>query len=212
MMLDDFISVFRQVVNEFRILNEHFDSKANSKTVSYDIVFANWHRDMNKRYHELLLSMHWSTSSNLITKNEILFDVRYKEDYFVEIKYKFDQAYVSQFVASVKQYLTQFMELVHKLSAFNKTVDFKAISTTEEYDKLLPSWKKDVYESLTNTALDFHWANKTNLLGTNPLYFSVMFKDDCLMEMRINLLEDMTLERPVLLKSNEKEDNIDLLP
>ena len=211
MMLDDFISVFKQVVNEFRILNEHFDSKANSKTVSYDIVFSNWHRDMNKRYHELQLSMHWSTSSNLITKNELLFDVRYKDEYFVEVKYKFDQAFVSQFTGSVKEYLAQFIELVHKLVAFNKTVDFKTVTTSEEYEKLLPGWKKEVYESLTNTALDFHWMNKTSLIATNPLFFSVMFKDECLMEMKINLLEDIYIEKPILINPN-REENIDLLP
>lgn len=212
MMLDDFISVFRQVVNEFRILNEHFDSKTNSKTVSFDIVFSNWQRDMNKRYHELQLSMHWSTSSNLITKNQILFDVRYKDDYFVEVKYKFDQAYVSEFVSSVKEYLKEFEELVHKLSAFNKTVDFKAVATTEQYDKLIPSWKKEVYESLTNTALDFHWANKTNLIATNPLFFSVMFKDDCLMEMKINLLEEISIDKPTLINNVRTENDPDMLP
>jgi hypothetical protein len=208
MMVDDFISVFRQVVNEFRILNEHFDSKANSKTNSYDVIFSSWLRDMNKRYHELLLSMHWSTSQSMITKNEILFDVRYKEEYFVEIKYKFDQAYVSEFVANVKDYLVRFVELVKKLQAFNKQQDFKQNPRTEEYDKIIPAWKKEVYESLTNTALDFHWGNKTNLITTNPLFFSVMFKDECLMEMKVDLLEEEYVERKLII--DEKEEDVSL--
>lgn len=209
MMLDDFISVFKQVVNEFRILNEHFDSKTNSKTSSYDTIFSNWLRDMNKRYHELLLSMHWSTSQPLITKNEILFDVRYKDEYFVEVKYKFDHAYVSQFVTNVKDYLVIFVDLVRKLWAYNRQQDFKQHPRTEEYDKIIPAWKKDVYETLTNTALDFHWGNKQTLISTNPLFFSVMFKDECLMEMKVNLMEEEIIERK--LTFNDKEENIDLI-
>ncbi len=208
MMLDDFLSVFKQVVNEFRILNEHFDSKSNSKTMNYDIVFSSWLRDMSKRYHELLLSMHWGTSSPVIMKNEILFDVRYKEEYFFEVKYKFDPAFVATFVPNVKGAIERYFDMVKRLKAFNRTLDLKANPKTEDYEKLVSAWKKDVYETLTNTALDFHWGNNLPFIAQNPLYFSAMYKDEVLCEMRLNLMDDEDVTRPVLL--SDKDDDFDV--
>ncbi len=89
MSFEEFLRILEQILNEFIILNEYFDAITYSKTKDYDAVFFNWVKDMGKRYKNIYLSMHWATSAPLISKNQLLFDTKYRDDYFCEIKFLF---------------------------------------------------------------------------------------------------------------------------
>jgi hypothetical protein len=208
MTIDDFLKAFKQVVNEFRILNEHFDSKSKSNTFDYDAVFFQWTKDMNKRYHELPITMHWGTSSNLIAKNQILFDVRHRDEYYCEIKYRFDPKIIANFTNSFQNFIEVFLQIVKAFSLLNKDYDIKQHPLTSEYEKVFSEWKREMYSMLKDTALDIHWGNKLAQITLNPLFFTVMYKDDYLFEIKHKFMDEDELNKPVAISYDFDDDII----
>lgn len=190
MSIEEFMSVFKQIVNEFTILNEHFDSETKSKTTDYDVVFFRWTKDMSKRYKGIPLSMHWATSAPLITKNQILFNVRFKDEYFCEIKYIFNPGFVENFRSSMMNFLDVLFKLVKSFQKSNDAYDYKVKTKTSDYDVYFSNWKKEMYVVHTDIALDSHWGKKTELIEQNPVFLNIMFKDDCLFEIKYRFIDE----------------------
>jgi hypothetical protein len=184
MTIVDFTEILRQIINEFRILNEHFNNQNRSTTEDYDQISANWVRDMLKRFKNIPLNLHWATSSPHILKNQLLFDIRYTDEYFCELKYKFDETLIRGFVDSIKNILTDFQIVIKSFIAFNDTFDIDNKPATQDYEKEFSDWKKYIGNIAPNVTLDYHWGNKMESLLLNPIYLTVMFADDCLFEVK----------------------------
>lgn len=196
---EEFLGVFKQIINEFRILNEHFDAKTKSKTTDYDFVFSHWTRDMNKRYKGLPINMHWGTSSPQIAKNEILFDVRFKDEYFCEIKYKFDSKFVANFVNSFKEFVEMFLKIMESFNKFNKNFDIKSSPNITDYEKSFSNWKKEVYVIHPDIALDIHWEKKTETISQNSVFINIMMRNDYLFEKKHSFIDEGELLKPISL-------------
>ncbi len=182
--IDEFMHALRQITNEFRILNEYFDARFKSTTKDYDIVFLNWERDMIKKFNTFPLSMHWAISSPDIAKNQILFDIRHTEDFFCELKYKFDVKFIRAFEGNIKNYLDSFYEIVNRFVENNDAFDIDSFPKTADYEKYFQDWKKELNRIIPDIAVDMRWSNKLEPLVLNPAFLEVMFGDDCLFEVK----------------------------
>ena len=190
MFFEDFLSVFKQIINEFRILNEHFDSRMKSKTTDYDIVFSSWTMDMHKRYRGIPLNMHWATSFPQITRNQILFDVCYKNDYFCEVKYIFDPKFIANFSKSLKEFLETLQKIIKEFNFYNDNFDVNSNPEIADYDKSFINWKKELYNVFKDIALDIHWENKNTEIIKNSVFFTIMLRDDYLFEIKYSFKGD----------------------
>jgi hypothetical protein len=206
MFLEEFLNVLKQILNELRILNEHFDSKAKSKTIDYDVVFSHWTKDMARRYKGLPLNMHWGRSSPLITKNEILFDVRYKDEYFCEVKYKFDPQFVNQFKNSLLDFYEKFQLISKGFDDFKKNFDYKTNPKIDNFEKEFSNWKKEIYNIVQDVALDIHWDKKDELIEHNAVFFNFMLRDDYLFEMKRRFVDEREELRKSLMDVDEMND------
>lgn len=184
MTIDHFLSLFTQIVTEFRYLNEHFDSKVNSKIEAYDKVFANWKRDMYRFHNNLVFEMHWATSSPMIEKNEILFDVSFMGRYMCEVKYRFDPDFIRTYFTNVNEALQIFKVVVDEFMNLNQYFDTHVNPKIEDYEKVYGLWKSGVYGRYKQIALDLFWPTRGENIEEYPFYLKIMYKDDCLMEVQ----------------------------
>lgn len=195
MSIQEFINVFHHITNEFRILNEHFDAKTRSNTSDFDMVFSNWTRDMSHRYKEFSLNMHWAMSSNHISRNQILFDVRYKDEYFCEIKYSFDPVFIKNFPETLKNFLDVFQEVVIEFEKFVEKFPLDHQSVIADFEKVFLDWKKSIGERTQGILLDVHWTNKLEKLTMNPVLFTLMIRDEYLCEVKRKFVNEEELKR-----------------
>jgi hypothetical protein len=184
MFLEEFLKVFEQILNEFRILNEHFDAKSKSKTVDYDSLFDKWIKDMGHRYRGIPLTMHWALSSPNIAKNEIIFDVHYKDDYFFEVKYKFDKCFVEKFPDSTAKFLEVLRNITSEFFEFNEKYDLNAGPNMTDYELHFSDWQKRVYSGYSDVAIDINWENRAAAVQSTPFFLNVMMRDDFLAQIR----------------------------
>ncbi len=189
-----FIDILRKILNEFHILNEYFSSRYKSSTSDYDVVFSNWTRDMYKRYKSFPLSMHWATSSSLIAKNQILFDIRHIDNFFCEVKYKFDEKFIASFPNNIKKYLDSFFEINNMFSSAFIAYDKVEFPKNTDFEKYFQTWKKGINLTIPGTVIDIRWANKLEPVVLNPVYFEIMMQDDCIFEARYLFTEESSLE------------------
>jgi hypothetical protein len=179
-----FFDIIRKILNEFNILNEYFSGRYKSSTSDYDIVFLNWTKDMHKRYKDFPLSMHWATSSPLISKNQLLFNIRHFEDFFCEVKYKFDEKFIKAFPGSIKRYMDSFFELNNRFQEAFSAYDKGKFTKISDFEIYFQDWKKNINLSIAGTLIDIRWVNNLELVVLNPVYFEIMMADDCTFEAR----------------------------
>ncbi len=184
MKLEEFLTVFKLIINEFRILNEHFDSHAKSTTAEYDMIFFRWAKDMSRRYNGIPIRMHWGTSSRAIEKNQILFNILYKDDYFSEVKYCFNKSFVIEFQYSIKDAVLMLENIIKAFNLFNSLYDKNEYGEVADYDRAFNDWKKKGLNISPDIAVDIHWGNKEKDLLDNFFFLTVMFKDNYTFQMK----------------------------
>jgi len=185
-----FIAIFKQIISEFRYLNQHFDSKESSKISEYNTIFENWKRDMYRFHKELIFDMHWGTSSPLIANNQILFDVRYQGVYLCEIKYRFDPKFAATFIKNVHDALDIFKIILGELDNMIELFEVDENTKTSEYDTMFNFWKKGIVTRYTYIVVDIHWEKSIETIKDNILLFNIMYQDDCLFEVKNNLYDE----------------------
>lgn len=199
MSFEEFLRIFEQILNEFIILNEYFDSVTYSRTKDYDVVFFNWVKDMSKRYKNIYLSMHWATSAPLISKNQLLFDAKYRDDYFCEVKYIFTEVYTKRFRERFYSYIDNLRLIISNFEKFNKNYVEKPDTTLMEYESDFSKWKSESKFNIPDLAMDIHWFRKTEKILNNGLFFNVMFKDELMCQLKYKPYKDRTIEQYVTL-------------
>lgn len=196
MSFEEFLRIFEQILNEFIILNEYFDASTYSKTTDYDFVFMKWVKDMDKRYKNIYLTMHWATSVPLISKNQLLFDAKYRDNYFCEVKYVFLENYTKGFRERCYNYIDQLKMIVNSFEKFNKNfVEKENLSSIEDYEKNFLNWKNEIYSKQKDIAIDFHWLKKSEKIFNNFLSLNVIFKDEFLFELKTKPFIDKESEK-----------------
>lgn len=173
MEIDKFLLMFRQTINEFYFLNGHFDTKADSKTEDYDLVFMRWKRDMAHKFGQLNLVMHWATSSPLISANQVILDILHKTEYLFEVKYRFGDALHPSFDAIIGEFERVFADF----KASNEQYDFKTNDKTVQYDKYFSEWKKNRVNPDKDILVDILWGKNVEAIAENTLYLNLMYKD-----------------------------------
>lgn len=176
-------------MTEFRYLNEHFDRNDSSKISDYNRIFENWKRDMYRIRRNLIFDMHWATSSPVIAKNEILFDVRFQGKYLCEIKYKFDPKFVKTFAENVNSSLELFQDVATNFETLIASFDINGGKKSSDYESTFQDWKKLAYTKHAEMAIDVHWQKPNEVIEGNTLFLSIMYRDDCLFEVNYNLFE-----------------------
>ncbi len=175
MDIDKFLLMFRQVINEFYFLNNHFNAKPSSKTDEYDFVFLRWKRDMSHKFHDLNLHMHWATSSPLIAENQIILDVMHMTVYLFEVKYQFGD----ELHPSFDSIINDFKKIVEDFNDLNRKFDFKNNDKTADYDSYFYEWRQWYPLTLVSQDMiaDIIWGKKTDMIADNTLYLNLIFKD-----------------------------------
>jgi hypothetical protein len=192
MSFDEFLRILEQILNEFIILNEYFDSITYSRTKDYDEVFFKWLKDMNKRYKNILMDMHWATSIPIISRNQLLFDTRYKSDFFCEVKYVFTEDYVKNFRKKCINYIDISKMVGHEFENFNKNILASNEISIQEYEKEFSKWKSEECAKFENLTLDIHWLRLTEKVINNWLFFRIIFLDEFLLEIKSKPFVDKT--------------------
>ncbi|MGC8764898.1 MAG: hypothetical protein ACP5QT_03345 [Brevinematia bacterium] len=195
MSFEEFLRIFEQILNEFIILNEYFDSVTYSRTQDYDAVFFSWVKDMARRYKNIYLSMHWATSAPLISKNQLLFDSKYRDDYFCEVKYIFTEIYTKNFRERCYSYIDNLKAIVSSFEKFNKNYSEKPDTTLNEYENDFSKWKNEITQKNSGLAIDIHWFRRTERIINNGLFFNVMFKDEFLFQLKCKPYEEKVQEK-----------------
>lgn len=173
MDIEKFLMMFRQTINEFYFLNNHFNAKPESKTEDYDNVYMRWVRDMAQRFRNLNLRMHWATSSKFIAENQIILDVLYQSVYLFEVKYHFGDAIHPSFDSII----AEFKEIERDFSALNEFYDFENNDKTKDYDKFFYDWRKNYQLKNPDMIVDILWGKNTENIADNTLYLNLIFKD-----------------------------------
>ncbi len=186
-----YIDIIRKILSEFHILNEYFYSRYKSSTTDYDVVFMNWTKDMNKRYNDYPLSMHWATSSQLIAKNQLLLNASHLDEFFCEVKYKFDEKFIAAFPGIIKNNLDRSYEINNRFMTFFNAFDKEKFPKTSGFEEYFQNWKRDIYMNIPGIALDIRWTNKLDIVVLNPVYLKVMLQDDFIMEAKYMFAEIM---------------------
>ncbi len=193
---EEFLRIFEQILNEFVILNEHFASLEKSKTVDYDSIFFKWVKDMDKRFRNIFLSMHWATSAPLISKNQLLFDAKYRDSYFCEVKYIFSEFYTQNFRERFYNYLDNLRAIISNFNDFNKGFsNEKNDLVVIEYEKFFITWKSEIYSKFKDVVIDLSFLKKTEKLYNNYILLNILFKDELLFELKSTPFIDKDSEK-----------------
>ncbi len=178
--LDRFIRWFKEVIMEFYYLNDHYDTKKNSYTDSYDKVFARWKRDIYNKYKHMILHMHWVSDSHLVSENEVVLNVLFQSIYLFEIKYKFGDRININF----NDYLDKFKDITKAFESFTDDYDFKAQPEIVKFEEYFRKWKKDYKLDDSSILIDIAWKNTEKLYEDNALYLNIMYKDEYLFQVK----------------------------
>ncbi len=169
-----------QIINEFLFLNSYFNTKEKSRIFDYDMVFSRWKRDMFSRFREMLIHMHWATSSELISENQMIMNVFYRLDYHFEIHYQFGKEYPLEY----KSFLNTSRLLEEKYTKFQKNFDWEKFPTTSHYEKDFYSWKKSILDIPTDISFDLLWDQSSKKLIDNPALFNIIYGDFYLLQIK----------------------------
>jgi hypothetical protein len=126
--------------------------------------------------------MHWATSSPLIAKNQLLFDIKHIDDFVCEMKYKFNDKFVRTFNENLKKFIDSFCEILNRFYIYNETYEVDSYPRTIDYEMYFQIWKKEINLNVRDVTIDMHWQNKLELIVLNPVFLEVMFGDDCMFE------------------------------
>ncbi len=162
--LKDFLAIFGSLVNEFRVINEHFEMSVNSTTDDYDSVFDRWRQDIQRRFRQVSISRRWATDQKPILRNTLFFIVRYGQTYNTEVKYLFVEEFRKSFAENIKTAIDALMETLFRFQVF--VLLFKAEHETldrQEFEKEFLEWKKTLYKKADVYAVDFLWADEIKL-------------------------------------------------
>ncbi|OHD54234.1 MAG: hypothetical protein A2Y33_13100 [Spirochaetes bacterium GWF1_51_8] len=180
MELQKFFFVAETILGEFNFLNRHFDTKANFTTQSYNSVFANWRRDMFKKFREITLDMHWGNNSIKIAENQVFLDIFHQTQYLFEIKYVFGKD------SEVKygDFLKDLDKKIRYFDAFIFDVEITPTKSTAEFVNAFLEWKRKAPLTSIETTVDVQWETQSKLLIENNLFYNVIYKDEYLFQLK----------------------------
>lgn len=180
-----------QIVHEFLFLNSYFNTKVNKHVFDYDVVFSRWKRDMFNRFREILIHMHWATSSQEIEHNQIIMDVLFQTIFNFEIRYQFGKKIPLDF----KTFLEFAKLLEEEFRKFHNNFDSKNHRITSEYEKAFYEWKKNVHADLPGElTFDLLWENTSKLLIENAALFNIIYGDSYLVQIKMSFGESNASE------------------
>jgi len=160
--LKEFLSIFDGLVNEFRIINDHFEAHAKSTIEEYDTVFHRWRQDIQRRFRQVTIAHRWATNQTLVMKNTLFFIVRYGESYNCEVKYLFDPAFRMAFAETLRDAIDALMEAIFRFQVF--VLLYKAEHETidrQTFESEFLEWKKSLYKKADVYAVDFLWVESS---------------------------------------------------
>jgi len=211
--MKELIPIFIQIITEFRYLNENFNLEKNIKITNYDQIFSKWRIDMLSRYKNISLSMHWATNSDIITENQVLFDIRYTDNYFIEIKYQFDPQYITKFRYSCNEFIKILQNIYESLIELDKEFHAGKYSLTLEFENKFNEWKKEIYQIYPQITLDIYWTTNSKLISDNKYILNLIYKDIFMLEIKggISIYDDVfyniDLEK-IIKELGIKEENL----
>jgi hypothetical protein len=159
--LKEFLSIFDVLVNEFRIINDHFEAYPHSTIEDYDSIFHRWRQDIQRRFRQVVIAHRWATDQKLILQNTLFFIVRYGQTYNCEVKYLFTPQFRQGFGNLLREALDALIETLFRFQVF--VITYKADHDTiehTEFEKEFLEWKKTLYKQADVYAVDFLWAEK----------------------------------------------------
>ncbi|URA09164.1 hypothetical protein [Thermospira aquatica] len=163
--LKEFLSIFDALVNEFRIINDHFEMNANSTTEDYDGVFDRWRQDIQRRFRQVVIDRRWATNQKLILRNTLFFIVRYGKTYNTEVKYLFTEEFRKEFAEQIRNAIDALIETLFRFQLFVlvfKTEHEKI--NRGEFEKEFLEWKKTLYKKAEVYAVDFLWVDEIEMV------------------------------------------------
>ncbi|MFN4216993.1 MAG: hypothetical protein ACK4HQ_06310 [Brevinematales bacterium] len=205
--LKEFLSIFDLLVNEFRIINDHFEANTHSTIEDYDIIFHRWRQDIQHRFRQVVIGHRWATDQKHILQNTLFFIVRYGDSYNCEVKYLFTPQFRQEFGNLIREALDALVEIIFRFQVFVLTYksDHDDINHTE-FEKEFLEWKKSLYKQAEVYAVDFLWveppANEKNQ-QENRVELTLSQKDNIVFFVRYNLDTP-----PPLIKEIQVEEDI----
>lgn len=178
--IERFLRWFQDVIREFYYLNDHYDTKKNSFTDSYDKVFTRWKRDIYNKYKHMILHMHWVNDSHLVNENEVVLNVMYQSTYLFELKYKFGD----QININFAEFLEIFKEIAVAFQAACDKYPFEQQKQVSDFEQYFREWKKEYRIRDHDIVLDLAWKNNEPNIEENDLYLNIMYKDEYLFQVK----------------------------
>ncbi|MCX7883070.1 MAG: hypothetical protein N2314_07605 [Brevinematales bacterium] len=167
--LKEFLAIFDVLVNEFRIINDHFEANVHSTIEDYDNIFHRWRQDIQRRFRQVVIGHRWATNQRPILQNTLFFIVRYGNTYNCEVKYLFNPQFRQEFGTLLREALDALSEILFRFQVF--VITYKADHPTldhHEFEQEFLEWKKTLYKQADVYAVDFLWAEEMATEEENP--------------------------------------------
>lgn len=171
--LSRFFMWIRQVVSEFYVLNTHFETEVTNPVQAYEGIFNSWRLDMSKKYRQIMLHMHWATSSPIIQNNSVVLDVMHRSFYLFEINYRFGDELRPDFAEILKN----FENAVDLFQAENKNFKVYDGMSRGEYENFFYRIKEKIQLNSGGLLVDITWDNEKETVSENTLFYNVIFQD-----------------------------------
>ncbi|MFN3660383.1 MAG: hypothetical protein ACK4TN_03990 [Brevinematales bacterium] len=166
--LKEFLTIFDLLVNEFRIINDHFEANTHSTIEDYDSIFHRWRQDIQHRFRQVVIRHRWATDQKHILQNTLFFIVRYRDSYNCEVKYLFTPQFRQEFGNLLREAIDALVETIFRFQVFVLT--YKSdhdIITHAEFEKEFLEWKKSLYKQAEVYAVDFLWTERPHKTEEN---------------------------------------------